>query len=483
MSYTVTSIEPEPTKALLERAPQLSIENPVQLQWGGAPDGVRPEVRRVTAEVIAGARTPFDRAVALYRYFTDGTHGFQYSLQTKKGPTNDPLLNFLTNKQGFCEQYASAMGVMLRVAGLPARVVLGYTAGTHNVDGSWTVTNHDAHAWVEAYLDRVGWVPFDPTPLSDGRSQTGPYLPTPPNQIPPGSAQRGTAGATPVPGRTPHAPAGALSGTHTPGSGGTSSPGGVAPATFGLWVALAAAIGLLAAPGVSRRVRRRRRVRIAAGPDAAAAAGAAWDEVVADSLDYGIPLSDAHSPRTAAGRLTAELDLPDPAVAGLRLVALAEERARYARAAGVDGDLPGAVTAVRRGFAHRAGWWTRVRVVAVPPSTMHAASDGLGSARRYLERVGRSLVDLPRRIGPGRLRDARRSSRAGASARRSGGGSALPSAGPATRACAVASGWTGRPCAGRRPDALRSAARRWAARRWAARCSAWCRRPAGRACR
>lgn len=407
LSYTVTAIEPRPTKAHLEQAKQLPPDSPVQLQWGAAPN-VRPEVGRITAEVIAGARTPFDRAVALYRYFTDGTHGFVYSLQTKRGPTSDQLLNFLTNKQGFCEQYASAMAVMLRLAGVPSRVVLGYTAGTHNVDGSWTITNHDAHAWVEAYLDQVGWVSFDPTPLSDGRSQTGPYLPTPPNQIPLGGTRRGTSGATPAPRSTPHAPAGALSGTHTPGSGGGSSAGGIAPATLGLWLAVAVLVGLLAVPAVTRRVQRRRRLRIGAGPDPAAAAGSAWDEVVSDAEDYGIELSAMHSPRTAVTMLTADRRLPEPAVAGLRLVALAEERSRYARTAGVDGDLPGAVAAIRRGFAAGAGWPRRIRAVVAPPSTLQTAGRAVQSTARGVEQGRRNLGDLPKRIVPRRLRGAQR---------------------------------------------------------------------------
>jgi hypothetical protein len=78
-----------------------------------------------------------------------------------KGP---PLVGFVTRtRAGYCQQYAGAMAVMLRMLGVPARVAVGFTSGT--LDGKkWVVTNHEAHAWVEAWFAGIGWVPFDPTP-------------------------------------------------------------------------------------------------------------------------------------------------------------------------------------------------------------------------------------------------------------------------------------------------------------------------------
>jgi hypothetical protein len=175
-----------------------------------------------------------------------------------------------------------------------------------------------------------------------------------------------------------------------------------------LWGAGAALLSLLAVPAVSRRLRRRRRLRVAAGPDAAAGAGAAWDEVVADADDYRIPLSDTHSPRTAVTRLTTERRLPEPAIVGLRLVALAEERARYARTAGIEGDLPAAVDAVRRGFAGLAGWRVRVLARVAPPSSLRAVTVAVARARYYLGNLLPTVADLPRRVRLPRLRHAQR---------------------------------------------------------------------------
>ena len=66
-------------------------------------------------------------------------------------------------KAGYCQHYAGAMAVMLRMLGIPARVAVGFTSGRLE-DGKWVVTDHEAHAWVEVWFAGQGWVPFDPTP-------------------------------------------------------------------------------------------------------------------------------------------------------------------------------------------------------------------------------------------------------------------------------------------------------------------------------
>ena len=100
----------------------------------------------------------------MQEWFTDPANGFVYSLDVKPGNSGDALVDFLTNKQGYCEQYASAMAVMLRSLNIPSRVVVGFTQGVKRADGSYLVTSHDAHAWVEVKFENNGWVRFDPTP-------------------------------------------------------------------------------------------------------------------------------------------------------------------------------------------------------------------------------------------------------------------------------------------------------------------------------
>ncbi|RZQ59896.1 transglutaminase domain-containing protein [Amycolatopsis suaedae] len=138
-------------------------------------DQVDPRVRGLAQQLTAGQASNFDKSVAIWQYFSS-QNGFTYDTQTAAAADNDALADFLFNgKRGFCEQYASAMAVLLRSAGIPARVAVGFTPGVTTA-GYRTITSQDAHAWVEVYFNDQGWVSFDPTPLADGRGYIPPYL-------------------------------------------------------------------------------------------------------------------------------------------------------------------------------------------------------------------------------------------------------------------------------------------------------------------
>jgi hypothetical protein len=101
---------------------------------------------------------------------------FTYSLDTgTASPKRDPLADFLfVTKRGYCEYFASAMAVLLRTQGIPARVATGFQSGYYNdVSGSWVLRASDAHAWVEAWIPGRGWVTFDPTPPDAGTPPAG----------------------------------------------------------------------------------------------------------------------------------------------------------------------------------------------------------------------------------------------------------------------------------------------------------------------
>ncbi|MDQ3671052.1 MAG: DUF3488 and transglutaminase-like domain-containing protein [Actinomycetota bacterium] len=116
-----------------------------------------------TARRIAGSpESPYAAVLALESWFRS-RGGFVYDEQppSAAGP---PLVSFVTRtKAGYCQHYAGAMAVMLRLLGVPARVAVGFTSGKQE-DGTWIVTDHEAHAWVEVWFAGQGWVPFDPTP-------------------------------------------------------------------------------------------------------------------------------------------------------------------------------------------------------------------------------------------------------------------------------------------------------------------------------
>lgn len=112
----------------------------------------------------AGARTPYGAVVAIETWLRS-TGGFAYD-ESPPPPTAGlpPLAHFVTQgKRGYCQHFAGAMALMLRFLGIPARVAAGFTSGKQE-DGGWTVTDHNAHAWVEVWFPDYGWLAFDPTP-------------------------------------------------------------------------------------------------------------------------------------------------------------------------------------------------------------------------------------------------------------------------------------------------------------------------------
>jgi transglutaminase-like putative cysteine protease len=114
--------------------------------------------------VTRGARSPYAAVVALENWFRR-SGGFRYDEHPSQPAAGvPPLVDFvLRTKAGYCQHYAGAMALMLRYLGIPARVAVGFTSGRFE-DGIWTVTDHDAHAWVEAWFPGYGWLSFDPTP-------------------------------------------------------------------------------------------------------------------------------------------------------------------------------------------------------------------------------------------------------------------------------------------------------------------------------
>ncbi|MEC3977653.1 transglutaminase family protein [Amycolatopsis sp. H20-H5] len=138
-------------------------------------DRVDSRVQAKAEQLTEGKSNNFDKAQALWQFFT-AQNGFVYDTKTAPPTDSDALADFiLKGKRGFCEQYASAMAVMLRAVGIPSRVAIGFTSGTPRADYQ-AISSQDAHAWVEVYFGDKGWVSFDPTPLTDGRGIVPSYL-------------------------------------------------------------------------------------------------------------------------------------------------------------------------------------------------------------------------------------------------------------------------------------------------------------------
>lgn len=99
----------------------------------------------------------------LQQHFRSGI--YSYSLELAPGPSDtQPIEHFLGTQQGYCVQFATAMVMMARYQGIPARMAVGFLPGEREPDGTWTVVASRAHTWPELWIDGMGWVRFDPTP-------------------------------------------------------------------------------------------------------------------------------------------------------------------------------------------------------------------------------------------------------------------------------------------------------------------------------
>ncbi len=173
--------------------------SPRQLRAAGAeyPDYVRDRylqlpttitdrTRDLAAAVAEGQENPFDVAMAIQNHVRSR---IAYEEKIKAPPDDQDAVDYVLfeSKEGYCEYYASAMAVMLRSLDIPARVAVGfYPVAYDDGTGSYVYRERNAHAWVEVYFPKYGWVPFEPTasrpPIEYGADRpqvTTDPLPTP----------------------------------------------------------------------------------------------------------------------------------------------------------------------------------------------------------------------------------------------------------------------------------------------------------------
>lgn len=288
--------------------------------------------------LAAGERSPYRVVLALESWLRS-RGGFRYEERPPHPRGVPALVDFVTTtKAGYCQHFAGAMTLMLRLLGIPSRVAVGFTSGSLR-DDAWVVTDHDAHAWVEVWFPRYGWIPFDPTP---GRGQlSGAYS---------FASESALAVAALGAGRLP-GPDEVARLADVPAPRGRAGEGRDVPVT-GVLAALAigAVAGLAALKAARRRVRYLRR-------DPRRRAAAARAELVDFLRDQGLEVG--------ATSTLSDLDGATAGAYGVRLTrfAAAAGRARFASepragdAARARLELRRALRAVRR----RLGPWRRAR--------------------------------------------------------------------------------------------------------------------------
>ncbi len=159
--YTADSLQPRGSMSELRETQQdypLWITN----RYIGLPGSVPDRVLALARDITATEVTPYDRAIAIETFL----RRFPYTLNLPQPPYDRDITDYFlfSAKRGYCDYYATAMVVLSRAAGLPARLVTGYIGGYYdeNLD-AYLITADLAHAWVEIYFPGYGWIIFEPT--------------------------------------------------------------------------------------------------------------------------------------------------------------------------------------------------------------------------------------------------------------------------------------------------------------------------------
>lgn len=301
--YSVGYQQVVPDAAALAAAPSPPPE--ILSSYATVPDDLPPEIAEAALTVTAGAATDYDRAVALQDWLKGPDFTYTTSLQPPS--TENALADFLTDRRGYCVHFASAMAVMARTLGIPARVAVGFLPGRSTPDG-YEVSASDAHAWPELYFEGAGWTRFEPTP-SRGTVPSWTVPAVDGAEEPQAPAQ----GADAAPEQSPEdaqAPAPRQDvGGGTDASASTGTTPLVARVVLGI-VGLALVLLLLALPALARRWRSGRRWRRAVVRDAdgSAAAEAAWADLVERLGDLGVAPPVSATPRQVRTAVLARLD-------------------------------------------------------------------------------------------------------------------------------------------------------------------------------
>ncbi|RPJ36242.1 MAG: transglutaminase domain-containing protein, partial [Chloroflexi bacterium] len=176
--YNVVSYVPQISADQL-RAAGSNYPESITRRYVRLPETTPERVLGLAREITQAALTPYDRAVAIEAYLRT----FPYTLEVGPPPSGRDVVDYFlfTAQQGYCDYYATAMVVLARAVGLPARIVVGYTSGEYDArSAEYIIRKENAHSWAEVYFSGFGWVEFEPTAgqpsidrLGDGNA-TGP---------------------------------------------------------------------------------------------------------------------------------------------------------------------------------------------------------------------------------------------------------------------------------------------------------------------
>ncbi len=188
------SFTPDPSRPDLE--PPVTYYDPSILQtYLQLPKSLDPKIKSKALQITDGFSTVYDKAVALESYFHNN-FTYDANISLPAGQEGVSWFLFHSNYRGYCNYFATAMAIMARELGMPARIVGGYTNGKYDSKNhQWVIRGSDAHSWVQIYFAGYGWVNFEPSasfasfarPLASSNSISG---------IVPGGSTGSTPGRT-----------------------------------------------------------------------------------------------------------------------------------------------------------------------------------------------------------------------------------------------------------------------------------------------
>lgn len=164
LSYQITADISEPTPAQLRQTPAVDPQTFPQPDYLDLEVGTE-RVQELAHRLAAGRLNAYDKALAMERYIEKNC---PYTLQEETTPPGLDVVDYylFTTKEGACDLAGSAMAILCRSVGIPARVAVGYLEGVEAAPNQRTLREADAHLWVELFFPHYGWVTFNPQPPS-----------------------------------------------------------------------------------------------------------------------------------------------------------------------------------------------------------------------------------------------------------------------------------------------------------------------------
>lgn len=162
ITYSAETYIPDVTVAELRAAPA-DYPDVIRARYLQLPRDLPGRVKTLASQITEGKTNPYDKAKAIESYLRTN---YPYDLEVPAPPVNQDVADYFLFdlKRGYCDYYATAMVVLTRASGVPARFVSGYAPGTYDApNAQYIIRELNAHSWAEVFFPEIGWVEFEPT--------------------------------------------------------------------------------------------------------------------------------------------------------------------------------------------------------------------------------------------------------------------------------------------------------------------------------